>query len=341
MAFDRLILPDGRYWVERQTLHRLQAGRDLVTNAADVGCGERLARTASRDSDASGASNADECGSSGPMMRFAQSAHQHPTGHPTLVAFGGIDYGKFPAAEDGNRGAAMNRRLRAEHGKFSVLPHTGREVSAILREYRANTGQPAKAWYGKEAGEGRLKSLLSPTARPPRVLHLATHGFFLSNKGGEGAPRPDRPMALGGLALAGANRGMGGKTGPDGEDGVLYALEAQSLNLQGTELVVLSACDTGKGEIDYSDGVYGLTRAFRIAGAGNVLMTLWPLDDALAREFMADFYCNWLGGERRKRCQGVPLPPAEALRQTRLAWIKSDDERRRDPKYWAPYVLVE
>nr|VFK25898.1 MAG: CHAT domain-containing protein [Candidatus Kentron sp. MB]VFK27269.1 MAG: CHAT domain-containing protein [Candidatus Kentron sp. MB]VFK75117.1 MAG: CHAT domain-containing protein [Candidatus Kentron sp. MB] len=264
-------------------------------------------------------------------------AASRASAHPTLVAFGGIDYGKFSTD---NRASAsfINRRLHAERGEFSVLPHTGPEASAVAKLYRKLSGQTTKAWYyGTDASEGRLKTLLSPAGKPPRVLHLATHGFFLEHKSSE----TERPMTLSGLALAGANRGMSGEPGPDGEDGVLYALEVQSLNLQGTELVVLSACDTGIGEIDLSDGVYALTRAFRIAGARNVLMTLWPLNDALAKEFMQDFYCNWLGGEKRERCDGKLLPMAEALRQTRLAWIGSDDERRRDPRYWAPYVLVE
>nr|VFK54249.1 MAG: Tetratricopeptide repeat-containing protein [Candidatus Kentron sp. TC] len=317
LAFHRLVLPDGRYWVERQPLHQIRAGRDLVAN---VGWGE----LASPNKKAVGVR---------PPERSIPRSPQ-----PTLVAFGGIDYGKFPAADHASTSPA-NRHLRAERGGFSVLAHTGPEASAIGREYKAITGRPAKVWYGEEASEGRLKTLLSPDALPPRVLHLATHGFFLSRKG-EGN---ERPLTLSGLALAGANEGMAGKP-TDGEDGVLYALEAQSLNLEGTELVALSACDTGKGEVDYSEGVYGLTRAFRMAGARNVLMTLWPLNDALAREFMGDFYRNWLGGQGCEgKCQatGTPLSPAEALRRTRLAWIKSDDARRRDPKYWAPYVLVE
>jgi CHAT domain-containing protein len=96
---------------------------------------------------------------------------------------------------------------------------------------------------------------------------------------------------------------------------------------------VLSACDTGKSEVDYSEGVYGLTRAFRTAGARNILMTLWPLDDALVAQFMLDFYWNWLSEDGK--------PPTDALHETRLAWIKSEDEKKRNPRYWAPYVLVE
>jgi tetratricopeptide (TPR) repeat protein len=87
------------------------------------------------------------------------------------------------------------------------------------------------------------------------------------------------------------------------------------------------------GGVDYSEGVYGLVRAFRIAGAHNVLMTLWPLNDRLAADFMKDFYAKWFEDPKRH--------PAEALQETRLAWIRSKDPKRSDPTYWAPYVLIE
>jgi CHAT domain-containing protein len=126
---------------------------------------------------------------------------------------------------------------------------------------------------------------------PPRVLHLATHGFYRS--GGE---QEREPMLLSGVALAGANRSLAGK----GDDGILIALEAEGLNLEGTELVVLSACDTAQGTIDYSEGVYGLVRALKIAGARNVMVTLWPLGDGEARDFMIDFYKYYLIGSTRQ-----------------------------------------
>jgi len=171
---------------------------------------------------------------------------------------------------------------------------------------------------------------LKTLATPPRVLHLATHGFYLSEKSGI----VDRPMVLSGLALAGANQGLKGQAGPDGEDGILYALEVQDLNLEDTELVALSACDTGKGTLDYSEGVYGLTRAFRTAGARNVLMSLWPLGDQSAREFMARFYRTWLNGPK-------PKDLAVALRETQLSFIQDENESLRDPRIWAPFVLIE
>ncbi len=220
---------------------------------------------------------------------------------------------------------AMNRRLRTERGDFKYLKFAGLEVGAVSQFYWDYYGRKPRIWQGRAAAEGRLKTL----DKPPRVLHLATHGFFLT----QNAARTERPLTLAGLALAGANAGMKGTLSPAGEDGVLYALEVQDLNLEGTELVTLSACDTGHGEVDYSEGVYGLVRAFRIAGARNLLMTLWPLNDRLAADFMKDFYAKWFENPGRH--------PAEALQETRLAWIRSKSPKRRDPTYWAPYVLIE
>ena len=146
---------------------------------------------------------------------------------------------------------------------------------------------------------------------PPRVLHLATHGFYLAGESRE-------PMLLSGIALAGANRELDG----DSAEGILFALEAQGLNLEGTELVVLSACDTAQGSLDYSEGVFGLARALRTAGARNVLVTLWKLNDGEARDFMVAFYKTWLGQVRSD--------PAKALRDTQLSWLKQDNHR--DPR---------
>jgi CHAT domain-containing protein len=155
---------------------------------------------------------------------------------------------------------------------------------------------------------------------PPRVLHLATHGFYLPSEVRE-------PMLLSGVALAGANRELEGK----GADGILFALEAQGLNLDASELVVLSACGTAQGSLDYSEGVYGLVRALRTAGARTVLVTLWPLNDGEARAFMIAFYKTWLSQTRSD--------PAKALRDIQLSYLK--DDKLHDPRIWAPYILIE
>ena len=138
-------------------------------------------------------------------------------------------------------------------GSFGPLKASGEEAIQLKEWYlRYRKDEPAETWSGTSASEARLKALTSP----PRVLHLATHGFYLSGNAPE-------PMLLSSVALAGANRALAKKD----DDGILFALETQGLNLDGSELVVLSACDTARGSLDYSEGVYGLVRAFRTAGA--------------------------------------------------------------------------
>jgi CHAT domain-containing protein len=112
-----------------------------------------------------------------------------------------------------------------------------------------------------------------------------------------------------------------------------FHLGLLGLNLQGTELVSLSACDTGKGVVDYSEGVYGLVRALRIAGAQSVLMTLRPVGDRSSRDFMEKFYEIWLGAKDSPT-------PSEALHRTRLFFINHENEEYRDPAVWSSYVMV-
>ncbi len=99
-------------------------------------------------------------------------------------------------------------------------------------------------------------------------------------------PDAEAPLLLSGLALAGANRGLQGLVDENGNDGLLYSIEVLDLNLQGTERVSLSTCNTDKGVIDYSEGVYGLLRAFRTASASSVLMTLRSVGDRSSRDFL-------------------------------------------------------
>jgi CHAT domain-containing protein len=215
------------------------------------------------------------------------------------------------------RSRAVTRTATTFRGGFEPLAASGEEVKEVKEWYqRYRKKERAEVWSGADASKARLMLMKSP----PRVLHLATHGFYLANESRE-------PMLTSGLALAGANRELTGIR----TDGIMFALEAQGLNLEDTELVVLSACDTAQGSLDYSEGVYGLARTFRIAGARNVLVTLWKLNDGDARDFMVMFYKNWLAQSRSD--------PAAALRATQLSWIKQNG--RRDPHIWAPYVMVE
>ncbi|MCI5149953.1 MAG: CHAT domain-containing protein [Candidatus Electrothrix sp. MAN1_4] len=244
-----------------------------------------------------------------------------------LVAIGGIDYGKFGKASESLL-AANSRTAQQLRDGIAPLKQSGREAQTIGEIFKSNTGESPQIFLGKNASEYTLKNL----KQPPRILHLSTHGFYLANEE-ESKLADEAPLLLSGLALAGANNGLQGKLDKHGDDGLLYSLEVLGLNLQGTELVSLSACDTGKGVMDYSEGVYGLVRAFRTAGAQNVLMTLTPVGDKSSREFMETFYDNWLGSTEN-------ISPAQALHQTRLDFINHTNPAYRDPAVWSPYVLV-
>ena len=195
------------------------------------------------------------------------------------------------------------------------------EVMGIAKRYsEARRGETVDLWHGPDASEARLKAL----ARPPRVLHLATHGFYR-----EARKPQDRPMLLSGVALAGANTALA----DDAEDGILYAIEAQGLNLEGTELVVLSACETAQGQIDYGEGVSGLVRALRTAGARNVLVTLRKVGDQSAAAFMQRFYHHWLGQVGRS-------DPAAALRTAQQEAIAAISRGTNTDQTWAQFIMI-
>ena len=285
IAFSRLILQDGRFWIERQNLCSIQTSRDLLNS-------------------------------------------NKPINQGTLVAMGGIDYNQFPdiAVEQASKtsddyGYKRTIKRTAETVEtFNSLRFSKLEIENIKMFYQLSQQKAPLIFHGTSACEYQLKHLKSP----PHILHLATHGFYLEKK----EAVTERPMLLSGLALAGCNLGLKGKKGPVNEDGILYAIEVAGLDLTGTELVVLSACDTGKGTIDYSEGVYGLLRAFRLAGAQNIMMTLWSLQDKSASEFLTCFYKTWLSKSN--------MTPLKALRQTQISFIKQN----KDSELWAPYVMV-
>jgi CHAT domain-containing protein len=154
------------------------------------------------------------------------------------------------------------------------------------------------------------------------MLHVATHGFFRErNSAHADGPAIDDPLLRSGLALAGANQG-----GPD-DDGILTALEAAGLDLWGTGLVVLSACDTGVGDVRNGDGVYGLRRALVLAGAESQLMTLWPVSDRSTRDLVVNYY----------RQITADVGRGDALRRAQLDLMRTP--RFAHPYYWASFIL--
>ena len=182
-----------------------------------------------------------------------------------------------------------------------------------------------------DATEAALKQI-----QRPELLHIATHGQFVDARAvlpaSEDEKRPgitvdveklkvENPLLRSWLFFAGANHG-----GSDENDGTLTALEAAQLDLWGTKLVVLSACETGVGEAKTGDGVYGLRRALVLAGSEAQLMSLWSVSDQATRELMVDYYTRLKAGEGR----------SEALRNVQLDMLK--DPKRGHPFYWASFI---
>jgi CHAT domain-containing protein len=153
-----------------------------------------------------------------------------------------------------------------------------RQIGELIRQQKGKT----IVLEGKNATETQLKA-----AQIPDILHLATHGFFISSENNF-----INPLLKSGLVLAGVNK----KTYDDNtdEDGVLTAFEIASLDLRNTKLVVLSACETGLGEVKNGDGVYGLQRAFKIAEAKYIILSMWKVDDAATMQLMTNFYSTLL-----------------------------------------------
>jgi len=186
--------------------------------------------------------------------------------------------------------------------------------------------------------------VLRELAEPPEILHIATHGFFLKpddtlrkrlmklQRGGDiQLPPPgDNPLLRSGLAFAGinANAQVLGEIDTD-NDGVLTALEVLSLNLTGTKLAILSACETGLGEIHEGEGVYGLRRAFQEAGASTVVSSLWEVSDAGTQKLMTALYSRLLAGK----------PPHLALREAQLEMLRIGEWS--SPYIWSAFFMVD
>jgi CHAT domain-containing protein len=214
--------------------------------------------------------------------------------------------------------------------KAKPLPATKIEVENISSRLKSK-GWQVNSFLADNASETNIKKQQSP-----RILHVATHGYFFQDipmdKDNNRFLGMDRqqvvqdPMLRSGLLLTGSNRTLKGESST-GENGLLSAAEASLLDLRETELVVLSACETGKGEVKNSEGVYGLRKAFSDAGAQNIIMSLWKVDDKVTQEFMSRFYEIWLNDKTSIR---------EAFNRTQLE-IKA---KYPQPYYWGAFILV-
>jgi len=309
VPFEAIRLADGRYLVEEYEVSYLASGRELMPRP-------------------------------GPRERGK-----------TALVLADPDYNAMPEGS-GSTGlvSTPGPELARRKVVFRSLPGFAREAEAVARLLR----RPGWDVQVKQKGQATEETLAG--VRRPRLLYCVTHGFFLDDLGplrqsptalrelelvnvGPARPRMPRqprdedPWLRSGLALAGANRWQE-RARRGLSDGLLTALEVQNLDLWGTELVVLSACETGQGKVEWGEGVLGLRLAFQQAGAETVLASLWPVPDAETEKLMAAFLENWLAGKGK----------AEALRQSQLELIRQlradKDPKRRTapPLYWAGFI---
>ena len=233
-----------------------------------------------------------------------------------LMRLDSAETGKNPALLVGNPtygrpgelvAQADTRAIDFENRIFPALPGTQDEVDLI-----ASKLSEAQVYTQTNATEALIKQQAQPG-----ILHIATHGFFEPNE------ESLNPLLQSGLILAGA--AAGGQSGPD-QDGILTALEVTGMNLSGTQLVVLSACETGLGELSAGEGIYGLRRAFVLAGSQTQVISLWKVSDIATQELMVDYYDRLLSGSHRDA----------ALRDTQLAFLQSEEYSH--PYYWAAFI---
>jgi CHAT domain-containing protein/Tfp pilus assembly protein PilF len=223
-------------------------------------------------------------------------------------------------------------RAVAPSGKFKLgtaarLPGTKTEAEAVIPQLEIFTTAKASVYSGQWALEAIFKSL-----HQPRVLVLSTHGFFEEEKSsGVDSQTATNPLLRCGLLLAGCNKPIDTSL-VDGEDGILTGLEIINADLRGTELVVLSACETGLGEVRNGEGVAGLRQAFQLAGARTVVSTLWQIPDRETAKLMANFFTGLAQTSDKAR----------SLRESQLKLIETRRDRNgaAHPFFWAAFTIT-
>jgi CHAT domain-containing protein/tetratricopeptide (TPR) repeat protein len=239
------------------------------------------------------------------------------------------------SSENTRKSPQLNYILRWQGERvLSELPSTRTEVENIEKVLK-ESGWEVQTFLADKALEENLKE-----AYKPNLLHIATHGFFqpdTSNK--------QNPLLSSGLMLTGSGNTLKGQTANMQEDGILTAYEAMNLNLDNTDLVVLSACETGLGEVRNGEGVYGLQRAFKVAGARSLIMSLWKVDDDATQELMVSFYKHWASPSAPLQGRGEKAPhgglgAGASKRSAFLAAQKELKAKYPNPYYWGAFVMV-
>lgn len=247
----------------------------------------------------------------------------------SIALFGGMDYDASISVNKKN--VQDSSKTKLDRSGFDYLPETLNEVTDIsnLLAGVMNT----TVYSGQKATESQFKLLSSHS---PSVIHISTHGFYLKGKGLKApffknlslSSKITYKMSKCGLLFSGANNAWNGIYAQDvEEDCILTAAEVEKMDLSDTELVVLSACDTGLGDCESIDGVYGLSRAFKIAGAHTIVMTLWKVNDLVTKEFMCEFYAQIK--------EGLEYHEAFRIAQKKLRL------KYQNPLLWAPFVIID
>ena len=279
--------------------------------------------------------------------------------------YGGIDYeassiNAKPMKENGDDVAsdsisqsisasihrALIDSLGLRGGTFEYLPGTLTEVENIKTSFEDKHRQVIT---GADATEASVQAL---SAHAPNILHIATHGFYYTEKEKKmmdarklltmdddelgTADLEDKALTRSGMAFAGANKTLRDENNPmDSDDGILTAQEISKLDLRGLDLVVLSACETGMGDITQGEGVFGLQRGFKKAGVGTIVMSLWKVDDNATQMMMTQFYKNLCNGmDKHKALQ-------EAQKHVRNFTDEKGENKYNYPHYWAGFIILD
>jgi CHAT domain-containing protein len=276
ISFAGLPNEQGRYLSEEFPIHYLSSGRDAIWLNRRPKKGENLLALGDPDYDAS-----------------ALERKTYSRGYASAERNASSD--NYPGVLDIQRNIRSNC-LQLSESRVTRLPATRNEVEQIAGYWNQNHSDTALWFLDKEATEDNLKRY----APGKRNIHIATHGYFspatcrrekYSAEPGEyTGPIEESPLLQSGLLLAGSNLHGEMADSLEVDDGILTAEEVSILDLTGVEWVVLSACESGLGEVESGEGVYGLRRAFQMAGARTVISSLWPIADKSTAEFMISLY---------------------------------------------------
>lgn len=263
------------------------------------------------------------------------------------MVYGGIDYqtkedevaAEAPHQNSSNADGSRVREIRGAMRSIDYLPGTKLEAENVAKIIDDNKDS-TKAWLytGAKATESSFKAI---SGKDVKIVHVSTHGFYHSSEDKESTPSlfyllqqdsEDKALTRSGLLFAGAENVLyGDDNDSDYTDGILTAQEISTLDLRSVTLTSLSACQTAQGDI-FGDGVFGLQRGFKKAGAKSILMSLWKVDDEATCLLMTEFYSKWIGLGKTKH---------DALEEAKKS-IRSHKEKGWDnPKYWAAFILLD